>query len=101
MISAVGMMMRKVTAEMSPEGVMAEVGVVEVNVCVITFTNHPPLPDRHMATAVEPSWLAVRAGESLRQTSDPAAQRNGLMETLAMCAENREAPSRRPRVRNE
>ena len=48
MISAVGMMMMKVAAETSSEGVMAgplaEVGVVEVNPCVITFNESPPPP---------------------------------------------------------
>ena len=36
-MSIVGIIVRKVTAETSSEGVMAGVGVVEVNPCVFTF----------------------------------------------------------------
>ena len=49
-MSIAGMIMRKVTAEMSSEGVMAGVGVVEVNLCVFTFispsTANTRLPPR-------------------------------------------------------
>ena len=49
-MSIVGIIVRKVTAEMSSEGVMAGVGVVEVNPCVFTFISgcrHEVVTARH------------------------------------------------------
>ena len=52
--------MRKVTAEMSSEGVMAGVGVVGVNPCVHF---HFPFDSKHTATATRSfPWQVIREG---------------------------------------
>lgn len=88
-MSIVGVIMRKVTAEMSSEGVMAGplagTGMVEVNPCVFSFTSHFPLQQlTHgyrdkippMAGGQRGSWPA--ASSDLVECIEDACQKQNL-----------------------